>query len=273
MSRIERLADDILVLSDLVPVDGRVSWVPAAARGFEPYNEYVVLADDHVLLIDTGVAVHGPSILATLKEIVGSRRLTIWATRIELDCLGNLGMLIDHFPQAQVATANVISPPTLVHFAPETPPPLPVKHLRMGDGLASIGFPRLRSFDPVMRTLGTSWLWDEPSKTLFTTDFFCTDMLPSESDPVIRRDNGPVDSVEYVRDGVVRKFDWLHKVDTDNLLARWDSFFGSIEPTAIAPIHGRVQFGRERVQQTIARYREAVFFRQDVAEPREMALS
>ena len=58
VSRIERISEDVLVLTDLVPIDGRVSWLPAGARGLEPYNAYVVLSDDRALLIDTGVALH-----------------------------------------------------------------------------------------------------------------------------------------------------------------------------------------------------------------------
>jgi flavorubredoxin len=51
------------VLSDLVPADGRVSWVSTDLSGYEPYNEYLVVGDEQALLIDTGVSLHGASIL------------------------------------------------------------------------------------------------------------------------------------------------------------------------------------------------------------------
>src|SRR6187402_3075645 len=98
MSRFEVLADNILVLTDIVPIDGRVSWLTPQSRGFEPYNEYLLLAEDRALLIDTGVALHGPSLVATLKEIVGSRQLAVFVTRSELDSVGNLGRIIEAFP-------------------------------------------------------------------------------------------------------------------------------------------------------------------------------
>jgi flavorubredoxin len=243
----------------LVPVDGRVSWVPPSASGLEPYNEYVVLADDRALLIDTGVALHAPSVLATLHDIVGSRRLTVYTTRIELDCIGNLARILDDFPDAQVATTVPIAPTGLIHVAASTPRPRPVKTLRMGEGLDEVGFARLRTISPLIQTLGTSWLWDGEAETLFTTDMFCGDMLSAPDDPVIRREMDAGVATADIREAVLSKFDWLAAADTGPLLARWDLLFGAMHPRVLAPIHGRVQLGRELVAQVIAQYRQAVF--------------
>jgi hypothetical protein len=54
--RIENIADDIFVISDLVAAGGR-SWLPPGSRGFEPFNKYLFVSTDGVLLIDTGVAI------------------------------------------------------------------------------------------------------------------------------------------------------------------------------------------------------------------------
>ena len=85
MTEIGRIADDTHVLSDLVPADGRVSWVSAGLNGYEPYNEYLVVRDERALLIDTGVSLHGASILGRLIPLVGNRHLVIYISRIELD--------------------------------------------------------------------------------------------------------------------------------------------------------------------------------------------
>src|SRR5688572_29037137 len=110
MSRVERVTDDVLVLSDLVPIDGRVSWLPPLASGFEPYNEYLVLAGDNALLFETGVAAHGPSLVQSLKEALGSRRLAVYPSRIELDSIGNLGRILEEIPNTVVGCANPIEP-------------------------------------------------------------------------------------------------------------------------------------------------------------------
>jgi len=121
-SQVSRLADDILMLSHLEPASDRVSWLAPGARGFEPYNEYLIRHGDKTLLLDTGVALHGEQLIASLKELVGSRELIIFITRIELDCIGNLGRVLDHFRDAQVVTANVVPPIGLVHVSAGTTP-------------------------------------------------------------------------------------------------------------------------------------------------------
>jgi flavorubredoxin len=259
VSRIERISEDVLVLTDLVPIDGRVSWIPQDARGFEPYNEYIVLSDDRALLIDTGVALHEDSVLASLREVIGSRELVVFITRIELDCLGNLGRIFDLFPRVQVTTSNIVPLLKLVHIADTTPPPLPPVRLPIGSTLAQFGFPRLRIYEALIRTLGATWLWDENTGTLFTTDIFCTDMLSSADQAVLRRDSADLQSPDAVRNFVLRKFDWLESADSKKLLPPWETFFSQVHPAALAPIHGRVQVGRDLVSQVVGTYRKAIF--------------
>jgi flavorubredoxin len=259
VSKVEKIADDVLVLTDAVPVDGRVSWVARSAEGYEPYNEYCVLADDRVLLIDTGVAVHGPSLIPTLTEIVGSRELVVFTTRIELDVIGNLGRILDAFPRAQVTTTIPIEPTGLVHTAPSTPTPRPVLTLLAGDTLEAVGFGRLTTVRPLIQTLGTIWLKDAAGGTLFTTDMFCAEMLLDRTESVVRRTMSSSMTPDYVRDALLSKFDWLAIADRPPLAGAWDQFFQSYTPSAIAPIHGRVLCGEEVVRATIALYREALF--------------
>ena len=61
-----------------------------APRVLAPFNKYVFVSKDGVLLIDTGVAAHGPALIESLRRIVGSRWIMVVVTRIELDCTGNL---------------------------------------------------------------------------------------------------------------------------------------------------------------------------------------
>ncbi len=61
MSRVEQLADNIYVLSDLEPADASRSWLPQDAAGYEPFNKFVFLEGDRALLIETGAAKHSES--------------------------------------------------------------------------------------------------------------------------------------------------------------------------------------------------------------------
>jgi hypothetical protein len=112
---------------------------------------------------------------------------------------------------------------------------------------------------PLIQTLGTIWLKDAAGGTLFTTDMFCAEMLSDPTEPVVRRTTGSSMAPDYVRDALLSKFDWLAIADRPPLADAWDRFFRSYTPSAIAPIHGRVLFGREVVRATVALYREALF--------------
>jgi flavorubredoxin len=270
MSRVERLAENILVLSDVVPIDGRVSWLPAGATGFEPYNEYLLLSEDRALLIETGVPLHGPSLVASLQELVGSRRLAVLPTRIELDSVGNLGRILEAFPTAVVGSANPIEPTTLVHRSDWTTPCAPFTRFSVNGTLAEFGFPRLRLVDPIIRTLGTVWLWEEATEILFTADFFCSDMLASADQSVVRRSGDARIAPEGLRASILQKFDWLELASTRNLLLAWDALFAKISPAALAPVHGRIQLGRALAAQVLEDYRNAVFFPESSA-PRQLA--
>ncbi len=253
---IEAITPGVLVLTAIEPVDGRVSWVPEGARGFEPYNVFLLLAEDRALLIDTGVAKHGPGLVATLRDLLGARRLTVFVTRIELDTLGNLAAVLAAFPDAALATANPIEPNRLVHMPPGAVwRGGPVTHIRLGSDLAPLGFADVVALDPVMRTLGTSWPYDRASRTLFTSDSFCGEMLETADTPVIRRDDlAGLPEMPALRAHLRAKFQWLAEAEGGTLAAHWDRLFGTITPYAIAPLHGRVLAGDALVGAMLPRY-------------------
>jgi flavorubredoxin len=258
MTEVTQLAPGVLVLTDAEPIDGRISWVPEGVAGFAPFNEYLLLAEDRALLVDTGVAKHGPGLLAALRPLLGARRLVVWASRIELDVLGNLALLLEAFPEAGIATANPIAPVELIHArAPWRDGP--VTHLRLGGDLSPIGFPGVAILDPVMRTLGTSWLLDGASGALFSSDSFAGEMLATRDTPVIRRDDmAGLPDVLTLRAHLRAKFQWLAEAEGDTLAAHWDRLFAAHRPRAIAPAHGRVQAGEALTAEMLRRYRAAM---------------
>ena len=259
MSRIEKLTDYTYILTDTVEIDDRITWHIPGTRGYEPYNEYLIMDDERAILIDSGIALHGESILASLRELIGARQLHLYATRIELECLGNHGRILDAFPNAKVVTANVVPQAALFHVSGFRATTAPVRHMQMGDTLAEFGFPDIRIFQAPLRMLGTSWLWERNSRTLFTTDSFNTDMFDSPQESVLRRDGNWLAQPDFIRKTLLQKFDWLAIADTEILERDWDALFTQVAPLAIAPIHGRVQTGAEQCRRVIANHREALF--------------
>ena len=53
---VELIPDQLYRIGAMMPLDGRISWVPPDVRGFQPANSFVVLDGLNATLIDTGPA-------------------------------------------------------------------------------------------------------------------------------------------------------------------------------------------------------------------------
>ncbi len=190
---------------------------------------------------------------------MGPRQLAVFVTRSELDSVGNLGRVIEAFPDVTVGTTNPLSPLGLIHMSDGSRPKVPLTTFKVGDTLGVFGFPAVRLLDPVIKSLGTTWLFHDDTQTLFSADFFCDDMLAAASDSVLRRAGDARIAPEGLRASILQKFDWLTLASTDRLEAAWDTLFDNISPVSIAPVHGRVQAGRAVVAEALKAYRAALF--------------
>ena len=260
MSRVEQITDEVYVLSDVEPADGERSWLPADAKGFEPFNKYVIVKPDVVFLLDTGVAAHCDSIIASLRDIVGDRKLIMLPTRSNLEAIGNMGPIIDAFPRVQLLTTTRALPPLgLCHIRDDKRDSVPARRIRRGEALDGIGFGNLQTLNPVIRILGTIWLYDRDSRILFSSDFFSEDRIDTADQSVVRRSAAGLPDPATLRRSIVARFDWLERAETTLLRKQWNDIFGNIRPITIAPGFGRVQHGPDVAQQVIDLYDRAVF--------------
>jgi flavorubredoxin len=260
MSLVEQIAENIYVLSDLEVANGERSWLPSDAAGFEPFNKFVIVKPDDVLLIETGVSAHCESIISTLREIVGDRMLTLLPTRSELESIGNMGAIIDAFPRVQLLTTTRALPPLgLAHMKPCRRESVRARRLVRGESLEAVGFGNLKTLTPVIRILNTIWIYDEESGVLFSSDFFANELLANHKTSVIRRDTTGRAGPARLRRSIVSKFDWLERARTTALEAQWDKMFARIKPTGIAPSLGRITVGPELCSEQITLYRQALF--------------
>ncbi len=260
MSRVEQITDEVYVLSDVEPADGGRSWLPADATGFEPFNKYVIVKPDVVFLLDTGVAAHCDSVIATLRDIVGDRKLIMLPTRSNLEAIGNMGPIIDAFPRVQLLTTTRALPPLgLCHISDDKRDTVPARRIKRGEALDAIGFGNLQILNPVIRILGTIWLYDRDSRILFSSDFFSEDRLDAADQSVVRRSAAGLPNPATLRRSIVARFDWLERAETTWLRKQWNDIFGNVQPITLAPGFGRVQNGPDLAQQVIDLYRCAVF--------------
>lgn len=259
MTLIEEIAENLFVLSTLVPANGR-SWLPPGTTGLEPFNRYLALSNSDALLIDTGPRAHRATVLEALDRMVGARRLTVMVTRSELDCISNVGAVVDRFPDLRVIGVMKNLPLLgLVHMERTPRSGLTAERMPMGRTLSDYGFERFKPMPPVIKTLSTIWMIDEVSGALFTSDSFSADLMRRPDDPLVRRDVEDVPSPATLRRHVLAKFDWLSQANKASLLSNWNRFFTDVRPAAIAPGLGRIQMGQDLVSRIIRDYKTAIF--------------
>lgn len=115
------VADDTLVttlvtdrlyrLGGLARLDGSISWVPREATGFEPINCYLLKSDSSALLVDTGVEAHQDIVLEQLAACLAPDvELQVMLTRLEPDCIGNLGAIAERYEVTRVYGGGVSNP-------------------------------------------------------------------------------------------------------------------------------------------------------------------
>jgi flavorubredoxin len=226
--------------------NGRVSWAVADGR-WEPISCYLLLEGADALLVDTGVAVHGPLIVDQLAELLpDGARLSLFLTRAELDCMGNVAAISERFPLERIVTGGVVNPFDTFDVAADLVPES-VQFTRGAD-TSSLGVGPGRELDvlrPVLRLLATFWAYDVATRTLFTSDAFGWVAADAAGAPVA----ADVDvDVRDIRASLDAKFEWLADVpDLSAVIAGVRALFDERPVDAIAPGHGCVLAGRSVV--------------------------
>jgi len=255
-------AHGVTSLSWTVPADGRLSWIPPERTGFDPQNIHLVDGQDRLLMVDTGMPIHLDAIVDAVEAIRGGRRLVVFLTRIELECLSNLPGLLGRMDNVEVATAVPLSPWDLVHLPrAELATTVRVTHLAFGGTLGEVGFPAIRILRPPVNTLSTSWLHDGASGALFSSDFFAADIAPDAATPAMRIDGDGLPDPDTIGRTVLHKFDWLARARREPLAAAYDALFCDVAPTALCPTHGRIASGSQLCARIVDDHRQALFAR------------
>lgn len=264
---LEIVSGKLYGLGGIVRNDNRISWVPRDATGWLPINSYLLLGDDSAMLIDTGPACHRQQLLLQLRSLISSALpLSIFLTRAEADCIGNLDAVVRRFNVVGVFTGGVQNPFDFIDDALEhivenaydedTIEALTGRHLQRtenGEAIALDGGRRVYVYAAPLRILTTFWLYDDTTGTLFTSDLFGHNMMTG--DPAVRwleglTDDSAIDaSVDGARRHIYTKFGWMKIADKTILAAKLTGFLAGLDVQALAPSHGRVVVGRDVVSQ------------------------
>lgn len=251
----------LTALGGMIPIDGRVSWVPSTAEGWQPSNCYLLTEPSGALLVDSGLAVHREAVLDGLRSSLGGlEELAVFFTRGEMDCVSNLEPISREFDITALFTGGVVNPfdafddvhrmryqgrRQQIDTRSEGGDSMPrAPRLEVGTGGRA-----LEIESPLLRLLPTFWGWDAETGAIFTSDVFTHGVV---SDPAAARviDPSTEDSttVDDVVGHLVAKYEWLRKATTNRLCEWLEDRFSTLQPEIIAPARGCVLRGRPVVE-------------------------
>jgi flavorubredoxin len=247
-------------VTNMVALDGRVSWAIPWESGFIPSNVYVLRSDDGTLIVDTGLACDAASVIGALRRIVpNGGDVSIALTRTEPDCIGNLEAILGGWSVSELVSASALNPLDYAGLAASQFGDLAARQVRFGNVLQVGGSERLHVIEPAVRELSTSWLFDAADQILFTSDVFGHAYVSAfDERAVVTGDDNHRFSAEHVRSHMLAKFDWLTAARTTRMLEKLDEIWDTYQPTTIAPRHGCIIQGKSATDHHYALVRAVI---------------
>lgn len=254
-SPIELVAGRLWLLGASVVLDGRISWVPADVRGWQPLNTYVLIEGDSVLVVDPGVYALRTTVREQLAQLVEpGRKLSIFLTRPEPDVTGNIGEIASCYPVERLYAGGGPNPFDAFESATLMDPASRGNRIQMERMLPGFQMPLgeargVEMLRPTIRLLSTFWGHDAATGTLFTSDSFGHTVQARADDDRVLRDGAPPQSeLASVKAHLLAKFGWLAHARTRSIIDNLAEMRGRRNIERIAPSHGLVIEGREMVE-------------------------
>jgi hypothetical protein len=254
---VELVEGKLFRLGGRVSTQGPVTWIPRYANDVYPINNYLLVEENHAMLIDGGVAIHGEMLADQIDQCLPSDcGISIFLTRFEADCLTGLGPTLarreikaiyggsntNPFDYFDDLSSSEITRTEFRLSLYRKPPGAPIE-LSAQREVTVLATP--------LRLLSTYWLYDAATGTLFTSDSFAHTPLPRpESKPMITESTRLV-SLEDTREQLLTKFDYLLSADVATIANGVREIFTERAPARIAPSYGCVISGKEIVSQQV----------------------
>lgn len=258
----ELLPGKVFALHNIVKLDGRIGHYPFSARGFAPCNCYLLREEDGALLLDTGFAAHKDAILDQLDALIGqSIPLSLIALRIN-DYLSvcNAVPIARNFAVAQLygmtqnTAAQLDFHSRTKEEAAEVAARLPIKLISGNEWveIGSGGKRRVKFHQSPIRLINTRWVYDQASKTLFTSDMFSHTWSATPEVTWRLDDSNDTTTEEDVRRFLLStRYWWLEGAKTDDLRERLARVFTDFDVETIAPGYGKILVGKSVVERHV----------------------
>jgi hypothetical protein len=244
-----------------IELDGRVTWYPAAVRGFAPVNCYLATEGETALMIDTGVSVHRDALVRQLQDCLPGDRLAIAHTRIaEYPAICNTTAIAERVPVEALYAGFPGAfdwlefrprgdrpsggPSWAIGHAPESRVAARDEGLAIGDGGR-----RLHIFPAAVRLLPSQWFYDDGTRTLFSGDAFSHAWRATSAGPWIADDDAGGIDPDEVLDHLLARCWWLAGAASRGEIRRaLEEVFATYEIETIAPGYGCIIHGRREVE-------------------------
>jgi hypothetical protein len=245
----------LYALQHAYALDGRVSSYPASARGFSVANSYLLTESDAALLIDTGFGKDEAAIRAQITSLIAQGMpLSLFPLRLnEFMSINNVEPFAAHFNVAQCYTSN-IDAALWFDFGAKADgrsilDAMPVTAVTRSDSI-QLGS-RGRAIAVVqapIRLIATRWLYDQETRTLFSSDMFTHVWRARSQGPWIVTDADDTTSVGDLRSFLLNtRYWWLEGAPTGSIRRGIRDVFEQYDVETIAPGYGCILHGRKVV--------------------------
>src|SRR5215470_5858979 len=172
-------AGKLYALQHPYALDGRVSSYPASARGFSAANSYLLTQGDAAMLIDTGFGKDEPVIRAQIESLIApGLPLSLFPLRLnEFMSINNVESFAGHFNVEQCYTSNTDAALWFDFGANANGrsilDSMPITAVTRSDTIQLGGNSRpIHVMQAPIRLIATRWLYDQATRTLFSSDMF-----------------------------------------------------------------------------------------------------
>ena len=245
-------------LHNVFELDGRISAYPKSARGFAPSNCYLLCEDDGAILLDTGYNGHKQSLFEQIGSIIApGTPLSIYPLRLnEFMSVGNAAALAREFNVVECFARRPDMDFWLdfdvEKFGPKSEEEQIFPTTVLGNELeCRVGGNENRVISGInapIRLITTMWIYDEATRTLFSSDMF-SHVWGDDPEGPWSVEEDSVTTPEFVRSFLLNtRYWWLEGVDTGHVRKGIADVFEKYDIENLAPGYGAILMGRELVE-------------------------
>lgn len=258
----------LYALQNVIVLDGRVSAYPADARGYTVSNCYLIKQGNDAVLLDSGFSAHAASLIAQIGSVLEEdATLSVYPLRInEYMSVCNVEAIAASFNVIQCYSGNPDAA-LWVDFggrsdaAVQKPYSLKTTLVARKQTL-HVGRDKSRAIDAFqapIRLIGTRWIYDGATRTLFTSDSFSHEWSSSPDGPWTTTIEDNATTPAHLRSFLLNtRYWWLEGGDTETLRAKIGAVFDKYDIETIAPGYGRILRGRDLVEKQFAMFDEVL---------------